>query len=184
MRIPSRLRPIPFLLVLGLAACGGDNDPNAPTIRHPEDFLPTGLSGWTLSGEGTQTGTTEAELYSIIDGGADIYAGHGMEEFATATYTGSGTQAGGTLTVWIYEQDSATHADELYDDGEIVPPSPIPELGLGDQARMSSTFVGKELEFTRDKYYIDLNVSGSLSPDQAESQLRLVATGIDQKITS
>jgi hypothetical protein len=182
MRIPSRLRPIPFLLVLGLAACGGNDDPTAPTIRHPEDFLPTGLSGWTLSGD-AQAGTTEAELYSIIDGGAEIYAGHGLEEFATATYTGTGTQAGGTLTVWIYELDSAAHAQALYEDSEIVPPSPVPELGLGDRARMSSTFPGKELEFTRDAYYIDLNVSG-LSPDQAESQLRLVGTGIDQKITS
>lgn len=182
MRISSRRRLIPLLLLLGLAACGGDDGPSGPVIRHPEDFLPTGLSGWTLSGD-TQTGTTEAELYSIIDGGAEIYAGHGMEEFATATYTGTGTQAGGTLTVWIYEQDSAPHADALYDDSEIVPPSPIPELGLGDQARMSATFLGKELEFTRDAYYIDLNVSG-LASDDAEAQLRLVATGIDQKITS
>lgn len=182
MRIPSRLGPIPFLLVLGLAACGGDDDPTNPTIRHPEDFLPTGLSGWSLSGD-TQTGTTEAELYSIIDGGAEIYAGHGMEEFATATYAGNGTQAGGTLTVWIYEQDSAAHAQALYEDSEIAPPSSVPELGLGDRARMSSNFLGKELEFTRDPYYIDLNVSG-LTSDQAEAQLRLVAAGIDQKITS
>ena len=181
MRIPARLHPIPLLLAVGLTACGGNDNPTGPTIRHPEDFLPTGLSGWALSGE-TQTGTTEADLYAIIDGGAEIYAGHGMKQFATASYTGSGTQAGGTLTVWIYEQNSVGDVLGLYDDSAIVPPSPVPETGIGDHARMSSTFLGKELEFTRDRYYVDLNLSG-LAPQTAETQLRLIGTGIDQKIT-
>jgi hypothetical protein len=185
-RAASRPARLPALLVLAVcvafAGCGGDDGGTDPAIRHPQDFVPTQVSGWGQDGE-VDTGTTAAELEAIIDGGAEIYGRHGLQEFALADYIGSGAQAGALMKVWIFDMNSGQEALDLYDDGDLanVAVDEFPEVG--NQARLSSSLLARLLEFRRETYYVRIEISGASSPDEARIQLLFFAGNIDQEMT-
>ncbi len=170
-------------LLGGTIGCGGDKGPGTqPTIHHPQDYLPTQVSGWEQAGV-TVTGTTEAELEAEIDGGSEIYTSHGMREFAIASYAGSGSQAGATLGIRIFEMNTNQAALDLYNDSRIIP-SPIesqPDVGM--VARLSSSLLGKALEFVRDDYFVKVEVLGASSEAEARTQVQFFAGSIDQEMT-
>lgn len=184
-RVWMGLGAIAWMAVLlgGTAGCGGNDGPGTqPTIHHPQDYLPTQVSGWEQAGE-TATGTTEAELEAEIDGGSEIYTSHGMREFAIAAYAGSGSQASATLDIRIYEMNTNQAALDLYNDSRIVP-SPIEsQPDVGSVARLSSSLLGKALEFVRDAYYVKVEVLGASSEAEARTQVEFFAGNIDQEMT-
>lgn len=170
-------------LLGGVAGCGGDKGPTTqPAIHHPQDYLPTQVSGWEQAGE-TATGTTDAELQAEIDGGYDVYASHGMREFAIATYAGSGSQAGATLDIWIFEMNTNQAALDLYDDGRIITDTIESQPDVGSVARIFTTLLAKRLEFVRDAYFVRVRVSGASSEDDARTQVQFFAGNIDQEMT-
>jgi len=185
---PRRIRgPIGMAVALALTlmgtGCSSDDDGGTgTTITHPEDFLPTNVSGW--SSTEVKSGTTAASLQDDINGGYETYTGHGMKEFAHGSYEGSGSQAGGVMEIFIYEMDGEANALDLYDDSNIVPSAIDEEPNLGDTARLSSFLGGKMLELVRDQYYVSVSISNLGSLEDAESQALLLATSIDQEIAS
>jgi hypothetical protein len=171
------------MLALGLPGCGGDDGGTQPTIHHPQDFLPSQVSGWDQQGE-PQTGTTDGDLQAVIDGGYEIYTRHGMKEFAIADYLGSGAQAGATLKVWIFEMTSDQAALDLYNDSDLLPTTIEGTPMIGSEARVSPIIpVGKSLEFVRDAYYVEVEVSNASSEQTARNQAEFLAGNIDQEMT-
>jgi len=171
------------VLALGLPGCGGDDGGTQPAIQHPQDFLPSQVSGWDQVGD-AETGTTDGELQAEIDGGSEIYTRHGMKEFAMADYNGSGAQAGATLKVWIFEMNSSQAALDLYNDSDLAPATIEGTPMIGSEARVSPIIpVGKSLEFVRDGYYVEVEVSNASSEQTARNQVEFLAGNIDQEMT-
>ncbi|MBM3317180.1 MAG: hypothetical protein FJY75_04940 [Candidatus Eisenbacteria bacterium] len=180
--LPVALWAILALPLLG-AGCGGDGKGTAPVLLHPQDFLPTQVSGWEQAGA-PQTGTTDAELQAVINGGYEIYTRHGMKEFAIADYAGSGAQAGAVLRVSIYEMTTAQGALDLYDDGDIRPSTIEAYPAVGETARLSPIIpTGKALDFVRARYYAKIEISNAVSPEEARNQAEFFAGNVDQEMT-
>ncbi len=165
------------LVLLSIGICFtvgcGNKKRSTPTIIHTEDLLPAGISSWDLSGD-VRTGTTEPDLFEVINGGSNIYADHNFTEFAIADYTGSGSLAGGTLACWIFELPNADDTLALYNDSRINTGSPQEVTDIGDEARSNSSFGIYILEFVKDNYYIKLEIQ-NLSTEEANGQQLLLA---------
>lgn len=174
-----------MLSIAGLAlmmlavGCNDDDGGSGPTIRHPQDFLPTQVSGWEANQ--IQTGTTESDLYGIINGGADIYARYNLKEFAVGDYNGTDDLAGAILQIWIYALGSAADAEALYNDSQIALSPVEAEPEIGNSARLGSISTGKKLQFIRNEYYMTVAVNQTTA-EKAESQVLLQGSGIDDEI--
>lgn len=175
------------MLVVALVAtgCSSDDGGTSSRIDRPEDFLPKENSNWETSGE-AQSGTTGAALQAIINGGWETYANHNMREFATRNYTGVGSE-GGVMDVWIYEMATPADAVALYNDPELAATNPDADQpdDLGDNVLLETIGgSGKQLRFTRDKYFVTVVVTGTTTSQYARSEVVLTATGIDGEIAS
>ncbi|MCK4414000.1 MAG: hypothetical protein KAY32_10680 [Candidatus Eisenbacteria sp.] len=170
-----------LLLLAALVGCGSDGGGTKAQIRNPEDFLPRDdVSNWQLAGE-IQTGSSYDDLYGIINGGAEIYDGHGMRAFATANYDGLESMAGAVAVIWVYEMDSAQGARDLYEDPQIAPGSAEAVADLGEEARISPVLGGKTCEFIREKCYVNILVAQT-TPQDAEIQATFLAGHVDAEI--
>ncbi len=162
----------------GCSKDNSDNGGTTPTIRHPEDFLPTNVSGWELSGE-VKSGTTQSELRDAINGGYTTYWRHNMKEFAQANYLGTGS-GGGSVDIRVYEFETTADAQALYNDtdlGYIAQENP----SVGDMAGMFSAGGFATLWFTRDQYFTEIILSAT-DTQYAEQQVELLAAGIDTQM--
>jgi hypothetical protein len=174
--------PLLGALCLLLAGCGDGDGGTGPTIRHAQDVLPSDVSGWELEGA-IRTGTTDAELQAVINGGYTVYTRHGMKEFAFADYVGSGSQAGAFMHIDIYRMNSADGAADLYSDSDLYAGTPEENPEIGDAARLYAALpVGKTLEFVRDDYYVLVVITQASSTDEARIQVEFIAGNIDQEI--
>jgi hypothetical protein len=183
-RSPRRFfRLVPLLLFCALlGGCGGDDGGGTGTqISNPEDFLPReDVSNWQLTGI-IETGVSYDDLYAVINGGAEIYDGHGMHAFASADYDGLESLAGAIAEIWIYEMDTPQGATNLYEDPQIAPSSEEAIDDLGTQARTSPILGGRKCEFIRDNYYVSVVVAQTSLQD-AEVQATFLAGHVDGEI--
>lgn len=163
-------------LGIGCSKDSSDNGGTNPTIRHPQDFLPTSVSGWTMTGE-IASGTTDAELQAEINGGYQTYTRHNMKEFAMADYLGT---SGGSAGIHIYECDTTPDAQELYNDPDFLPHG-SQSPAVGDLADMGSASGATTLRFARNQYYTEI-VLVSADTQYAEQQAELLAAGIDSQM--
>jgi hypothetical protein len=173
----------PMLLALGLLAlawvsgCGSKDDDGNQVIHQPEDYLPTSISGWELA-EANRTGSNYDDLYAAIDGGAEIYVRHNLRSFAYAKFSGTGDLSGATLEVLITEMQTPADTQSLYEDSDLIqdPHEDVPDLG--DDARLSMGLAGGMLQFIRDKYYVEIEVTDA-TPQKARTQLEFIGPNID-----
>lgn len=167
--------------------CGGEKNESAPEIRHPQDFMVTDVSGWTMDEGKLETATTIDELRDSegVDGGSYPFELHNFQEWAGTTYSGTIQGVVTSLTVWIFEMQTVTDASELYDDSEngIAPPTSEPPVQpIGNESRIwQDGLFTTALDFRRDNYWVKLSIWNQ--SDDAEQVLQLFGTSIDQKIT-
>ncbi len=168
------------LLAVALAGCGGsDKKSTTPTIRHPQDFFPQGVTGMTLDGS-PRTATTDEELEAIIDGGSTIYTAHNFREFAQQDYQGTidGTQS--ALSVWIFEMASEQDAQELHADEQVQTGNCQNATDVRRAGADLPGFNSQMIQFQRDAYWVRLTITNT--SQDARDLTTLVATHIDQKI--
>jgi hypothetical protein len=183
MSTGRRLSPAALLLILGLAGgCGGD-DQQGPTIRHPEDFLPRDVSGWSQGA--VETATTADELNGIINGEYWVYEQHNFQEFAWSQYDGSAGGSAATLEAWIFEMQTPADAYATYHDTEhgIEPTSAEPtEQVFGEESRIYGQFGVRVLDFISGPYWVKLTLMHSATQDDASSILHVFAASVEQRM--
>ena len=145
--------------------------------QNPEDLLPeeNEITGWvfdtdSLCLQGTANDSTS--LYTIIDGGAELYIDLGFVAGAFDGYT----DGSHPICIEIYDQGSPSNAASVYqatNDGEYKPITTA-----GDSARMDTSLVFNiEIEMIVDKFFVRI-----FTTDTKEDAYIQAATSMAQNI--
>ncbi len=137
-----------LLFLPALPLCG-DNEPSLL----PQSFL----KGWAV--EGKIERYTPDNLYSHIDGEAEMYVPFGFQVLETAFYVNVGDADAG-LTADVYRMGSLLDAFGIYSYYR-DPEAEDPRVG-------TESFVDEsQLMFYKDRYFVRLSVSGAKSTERA-----------------
>jgi hypothetical protein len=93
------------------------------------------VPGWKRS-EKLLSASNDEELYKIVNGGATLYIQHGFQSFAGQSYKGP---KGVELEVFIFNQGTPQHAQDLYENPFAKPGRGKEMPGLGEKARIDMT---------------------------------------------
>jgi hypothetical protein len=129
--------------------------------KSPEGLLPTScFPGWTMEGK-VSTYSPES-LYRYIDGEAELYLPYGFKKAATVRYVKAATSSGGArgsgLVVNIFEMGSLLDAFGIYSNYRS---STLPQIKVGADGFLDET----ELMFYQDRYFVQLETSGTLTQE-------------------
>ncbi|MBN2103289.1 hypothetical protein JW835_04525 [bacterium] len=169
-----------ILLSIGFNAC--DKKSTAPETLTIEDLLvkDNEISGWSKTGEFWLAGSS-TDLYTYIDGAADLYNIHGFVEAVSQTYEGPIEGITSWITINIFDQGSQDNAEALflqYIDENMSNPELWQEVGEG--ARIQRYDLATQIVFKKSKYFIYLEVGSSL--EKALDILKSFARNIELKI--
>jgi len=131
------------------------------TDKTPEDLLPTSCApGWAMEGK-VATYTPET-LYRYINGEAELYLPYGFKKASTVRYVKAATPSSGPqengLVVNIFEMGSPLDAFGIYSNYRS---STLPQMKVGAEGFLDET----ELMFYQDRYFVQIETSGTLSQD-------------------
>jgi hypothetical protein len=132
------------------------------------DLLPGYLEGWTLNN--ALSIPSKEDLYSYIDGGAELYISYGFSEAISCKYVKEGQAE---VTADIYDLLNSGNAFGVFTQTREKENT---DIGQGAYRMPGAVFFWKE------RYYISLS-SWESSPE-AENFLTLLADHIDKGITS
>ena len=135
--------------------------PLSAADQPPEGLLPTScVPGWAM--EGQVAGYTPENLYRYINGEAEIYLPYGFKKAATVRYVKTDLPAGGPqekgMVVNIFEMGSLLDAFGIYSNYRS---STLPQLKVGAEGFLDDT----ELMFYQDRYFVQIETSGSLTQE-------------------
>jgi len=181
------LWPAALLLALGaLAGCKDDaakpDENQPPPVRYPQDFLPASVGDMTPQGTPTlATTANELQQEEEIDGHYQVFVAYSFQKFAGQSYLGTVGGQETTAKVWIFEMDTAQHAQDLFwDENNLCGNS----LDVGEEGRLCTTSVGTgsaTVQFWRDVYWARVVLlNGS---EDAQRVAGLFATDIDTQIS-
>jgi hypothetical protein len=126
----------------------------------PEGLLPESCApGWTM--EDKAATYTPENLYRYINGEAEIYLPYGFKKATTVRYVKSAKLSGETqegMVVNIFEMGSLLDAFGIYSNYRS---STLPPLKVGTEGFLDET----ELMFYQDRYFIQIETSGSLTQE-------------------
>jgi len=171
-----------LFLAMIVLNCSKDKSSNPQDqILDPVDLLPKAgeISGWTPQGE-AQEWIGEA-LYQPINGEAEIYIRYGFQEAAFQDYQGSGSWANTTLSVRVFQQESAAQAKALYEDPGSG--TGMPWTGsdaAGTQARTEQFPRSCSVDFYEREFFVTVDIGSG--EDQALDVAKLFARNVSQKI--
>jgi hypothetical protein len=156
------------LLFLFAIPCHGSAETRGPV----DNFLPaSGFSdGWSLSGKISRY--NPGNLYTYINGEAELFLPYGFEALASAFYTRGDNPASG-IVADIYRMGSRIDAFGIYSNYR-DPGTEKAKLGVEGFVEDS------QLMFYKDRYFIRLSVSGTVAG--ARDILKMFAREIDRKL--
>lgn len=111
------------------------------------------------------------ELYSLIDGGADIYLEYGFKEALSARYEDT---RGSSLVLEIYLMKDQSAAYGIYSNNSLGTGR---KTAIGDESRIYNYY----LLFWKGRYFISI-VSSDTSGGKAAAAMRALAASIDKNI--
>ncbi len=135
--------------------------PPSAAAQKLEGFLPAScVPGWAM--EGQVAAYTPENLYRYIDGEAEIYLPYGFKKAVTVRYVKTDTPTAGPqdkgMVVNIFEMGSLLDAFGIYANYRS---STLPQLKVGAEGFLDET----ELMFYRDRYFVQVESSGSLTQE-------------------
>lgn len=124
-----------------------------------EGFLPAScVPGWAM--EGQVAAYTPENLYRYINGEAEIYLPYGFKKAVTVRYLKTDTPTAGPqekgMVVNIFEMGSLLDAFGIYANYRNAT---LPQLKVGAEGFLDET----ELMFYQDRYFVQIEASGSLT---------------------
>lgn len=159
-----------FLITL-CAGCSEDNPQQAATLR-PADLLPASgeISGWD-KGDFVEM-DDDAALLDEINGGAEIYIQHGFVEGVIQDYEGTIGGEAAILTLWIFDQGSASNAEDLFGEeglnlGNLTP------WEAGDEAVIDMALFHITIHLRADRFYVRVVI------DKNDDEVAALATAQD-----
>lgn len=164
-----------FLLLIICLSC--DN-----TTKTIEDLLTRNneITGWTYLGSGWVANNI-SELYTEINGGAEVYQRHGFVEAAYQEYQGTINDSQAELCLSVYNLGNNTNAKGVYEDPAIALIGAIDwQGGAGEESHFARYPISQELTFYRGSYYVHLRIDGV--SEEGLNILKQFALNVDAKI--
>jgi hypothetical protein len=180
MHLTKQFLILASILILG--NCTKDTGKNnALTI---EDMLVKNneITGWVYSGSGW-IANNGSELFTNIDGGAELYIKYGFIEAANQLYEGNINDASRQISLTLYNLGTNENVLALFDD---------PDLGLSGALTWTDNPAGilakyirysgvsQALYFYRDKYLVYLTMD--FDTEESLSVLKQFGYNVDEKI--
>ena len=167
-----------IILALMICGCAGENSDDNNSIISPISLLPADneISGWTTLGAYEEADDYES-LYSIIDGGAQVYIDNGFISGAFQHYISSVGLL--EVTVRIYDQGNEANAKIVYD--KVSTGIGIPWNGAGKEARIDeSALASYIIEFYQKNLFVQVYIQQKT--DEALNIAKLFASHISRQI--
>ena len=170
---------IVIICMLALPLCdSGTDPPQDDTVKAADLRIVNEVPGWSEDANSYIEFKTYAELYSLIDGGADIYIDNGLIEGIYQSMTGISGHSD-TFYVAIYAEDfgTASNAETIYNvivDREMADTIHID--GYSETIAVGSAALGGGGVYAHfGKFYFWLNFTGySNSEDIAEDAAKFL----------
>ena len=170
-----------FLCIIGVLmiyGCANENSDDINSILSPISLLPADneISGWTTLGAYEEADDYES-LYSIIDGGAQVYIDNGFISGAFQNYVSSVGLL--EVTVRIYDQGNEANAKIVYD--KVSTGIGIPWNGAGKEARIDeSALASYIIEFYQKNLFVQVYIQQKT--DESLNIIKLFASHISKQI--
>ena len=154
---------------------------SGPEVLTLEDLLvkDNEISGWNQSGEFWLAGSS-TDLYTHINGAAELYNMHGFVEAVSQSYEGSIEGFTEAITLQIFDQGSEENVTALFEDYINNMSNPEQWTEVGDNARIERFDLGIQIIFQESKYFVSLEITSSF--EKALDILKSFARNIDLKI--
>ena len=149
-------------LIMALVACAKDQLVTKDVV----DLLPADneISGWTKN-SALEIAENQAQLFDLIDGGAETYVNDGFVKCAFQRYAGMISNTPVEAELQIFDMDTTANADKVYHD--LTTGSEMPWTGdnPGMEARITwAQFFSYTIEFWEDRFYIIVKVEQDSDP--------------------
>ena len=173
-----------FLLAFALVAgCNKSDTPSNSTVATITDLIPKDneISGWTRASI-SWVARNKEDLQKEINGGFEIFAKHGFIEGAMQKFAGKVNATPNIeCDVEVYNQNSATEADALFDDPEKAFSSPItPANPPSAKAQIQKDVFSYRMKFTKGKYYVTITIGSA--DDKTQEIIEVFASNVAAKI--
>ena len=176
--LPAILYFACIISILVIYGCAGEDSDDSSSILSPISLLPADneISGWTTLGAYEEANDYES-LYSIIDGGAQVYIDNGFISGAFQNYVSSVGLL--EVTVKIYDQGNEVNAKIVYD--KISTGIGIPWNGAGKEARIDeSALASYIIEFYQKNLFVQVFIQQKT--DESLNIIELFASHISRQI--
>ncbi|MFC1569138.1 DUF6599 family protein [bacterium] len=170
-----------ILILLSLSLIYCDKSSSGPETLTIEDLLvkDNEISGWNQTGE-FWLASSSTDLYTYINGGAELYKMHGFVEAVSQSYDGPIEGFTESITVRIFDQGSQENVTSLFADYINNMSNPEQWTDVGDDARIERFDLGTQIIFRKSKYFVLLEVTSSM--EKALDILKSFARNVDLKI--
>jgi len=138
-------------------SCGEENGDEEPRDKTPIELLPRDddIGGWMREGMPIEA-TNYNELYDVINGAAQQYIDNG---FVSAAFQDYKNTAGLLLELKIYELDSETSVDALYDELATGATQPLIIPGITKGRIDESALMAYTIEFQKGKFFVQIVIN-------------------------